>query len=79
MWLSQQRSSGGGAVLTLAHRRTQAVLFIGFSPPYQLIRAHAYKRVCFLMCSEQCSMERRQRGSKNVDYCKEMTINNLRS
>lgn len=72
----QQGSSGGAAVLTLAHRRTQAAVFIGFSPPYHLIRPHAYRRLvrhassCML---SSVKWQRRQQVIRIVDHCKEMT------
>lgn len=72
----QQGSSGGAAVLTLAHRRTQAAVFIGFSPPYHLIRPHAYRRL--VRHASSCSLssvkwQRRQQVIRIVDHCKEMT------
>lgn len=62
---SRKASSGGAAGLTLAASSALAAIFIGFSPPYHLIRRHAC-RLAVVPVSECCS----EGAAMSVDGCR---------
>lgn len=80
----RKASSGGAAGLTLAPSSALAAIFIGFSPPYHLIRRHAC-RLAVVPVSECCwegaatSVDgcKKKKKAQNFCLCKDFDLHHL--